>query len=214
MNQEQLNRILRLVNRTGDKFIVADRETDGVFVVMDMLDYEEMQGIYDGNDADDFLGDDLMDDDDDDLFDDFLSHKKDHLPGEFLAAGEDLEDDEENLSEISQKNDFSPNFLAPEDKIAEKVDFVEDLDKKDDYHSPETTQEELPRIPAKNVNPSYASVGQLLKNKDFLKEEPVLEEINPMAELHGLTEDASETTVENEEDLDTEDRDRFYLEPV
>ncbi len=40
MNNNQLDRVLRLVKKTGDKVVVVDRESDAVVVLMDLDDYE------------------------------------------------------------------------------------------------------------------------------------------------------------------------------
>src|SRR3989344_704875 len=40
MNNNQLDRVLRLVKKTGDKVVVVDRESDTVVVLMDLDDYE------------------------------------------------------------------------------------------------------------------------------------------------------------------------------
>ena len=40
MNQNQINKLLSLMRRTGDRAIVADNESDGLFVIMDSGDYE------------------------------------------------------------------------------------------------------------------------------------------------------------------------------
>ncbi len=58
MKNEQLNRILKLVDKTGDKFIVLDKETDRAFAILDLEDYELMH-----DDAYDFEPD--FDDEDD-----------------------------------------------------------------------------------------------------------------------------------------------------
>ena len=44
MNNEQLQRTLRLLRRTGDRGIVLDPGSDEVFVLMDADTYEEMLG--------------------------------------------------------------------------------------------------------------------------------------------------------------------------
>ena len=65
MNNEQLQRTLRLLRRTGDRGIVLDPGSDEVFVLMDADTYEEMLGGTEpmpsaGNDhLDDYVLDDL-----------------------------------------------------------------------------------------------------------------------------------------------------------
>ena len=63
MKNEQLNRILRLVDKTGDKFIVLDKETDRAFAILDLEDYELMHDdAYDFEP--DFDNEDDLDDSD------------------------------------------------------------------------------------------------------------------------------------------------------
>lgn len=42
MKQKQLDRIIRLVKRTGDRFVVLDRDTDEAMVVMNLNEYEDL----------------------------------------------------------------------------------------------------------------------------------------------------------------------------
>jgi len=42
MKQNQLDRIIKLVRRTGDRFVIMDKETDGVVVLMDLNEYEHL----------------------------------------------------------------------------------------------------------------------------------------------------------------------------
>lgn len=42
MKQNQLDRIIRLVKRTGDRFVVLDRATDEAMVVMNLNEYEDL----------------------------------------------------------------------------------------------------------------------------------------------------------------------------
>jgi len=53
MKMNQFNRVLSLVRHTGDRVIVADPETDEVFVLMNLNDYEHLLK----NDSKDFSGD-------------------------------------------------------------------------------------------------------------------------------------------------------------
>lgn len=40
MKDRQLNRLLRLVRRTGEKLVILDKESDAAMVLMDLDDYE------------------------------------------------------------------------------------------------------------------------------------------------------------------------------
>lgn len=42
MKQNQLDRIIRLVKRTGDRFVVLDRATDEAMVIMNLNEYEDL----------------------------------------------------------------------------------------------------------------------------------------------------------------------------
>ena len=42
MQEQQLNRALELARRTGDKFLIFDRETDEIFTLLGLEDYENL----------------------------------------------------------------------------------------------------------------------------------------------------------------------------
>ena len=42
MQNNQLNRLLQLINRTGDRLVVLDRETDATVVMMEVEEYEKL----------------------------------------------------------------------------------------------------------------------------------------------------------------------------
>jgi len=42
MRQHQLDRIIRLVRRTGDRFVIMDKETDQTMVLMNLDEYENL----------------------------------------------------------------------------------------------------------------------------------------------------------------------------
>lgn len=42
MQQDQLNRLLNLMRRTGEKCFIFDQEGEGVFALMDLDDYEDL----------------------------------------------------------------------------------------------------------------------------------------------------------------------------
>lgn len=44
MNSKQLNRLLNLVRETNDRLVVADNESDDVFVLMNLDEYESLSG--------------------------------------------------------------------------------------------------------------------------------------------------------------------------
>ncbi len=42
MKQNQLDRIIKLVRRTGDRFVIMDKETDETMVLMNLNEYESL----------------------------------------------------------------------------------------------------------------------------------------------------------------------------
>jgi PHD/YefM family antitoxin component YafN of YafNO toxin-antitoxin module len=42
MKQNQLDRIIKLVRRTGDRFVIMDKETEEVMVMMNLSEYENL----------------------------------------------------------------------------------------------------------------------------------------------------------------------------
>lgn len=48
MNSRQLNRIFNLIRETGDRLVVADNESNEVFVLMPIDDYENIVGLSKG----------------------------------------------------------------------------------------------------------------------------------------------------------------------
>ena len=42
MKQNQLDRIIKLVRRTGDRFVIMDKETDEVMIMMNLGEYENL----------------------------------------------------------------------------------------------------------------------------------------------------------------------------
>ena len=55
MQNSQLNRVLKLVRRTGDKLVIFDKETDAAYAVMDLDQYENLldEADFDPSDWDD-----------------------------------------------------------------------------------------------------------------------------------------------------------------
>ena len=48
MQNSQLNRVIKLVKRTGDKTVIMDNESDAVMMLMDLSAYEKMLGGSEG----------------------------------------------------------------------------------------------------------------------------------------------------------------------
>lgn len=54
MNSNQLKRLLNLIKKTGDRLVVADKESDDIFVLMNLEDYEDLSDVTDENFSRDF----------------------------------------------------------------------------------------------------------------------------------------------------------------
>jgi hypothetical protein len=223
MNSNQLNRILKLIQRTGDKFVVADKDTDSVFVVMELLDYEEMQGVYD----EDFMGDDEHECDGCEECDEL---DKDEVDGIGNFSFDDPEDDEVwsiDSEEIpgqealpfshTETENIPVDEAMGEDPILSMESDVESEPTEEPKFEQRISVEEVDFLPRqKSVQPPYSSISEVMKKKEILDEnnEPVMEKINHMDSA--FLAETSEIEEESLDDpmLDEEDQDRFYLEPV
>lgn len=214
MNNHQLNRILNLIEKTGDKFVVADKETDKVFVVMDMLDYEEMQGVYDEDpgEVEDWFEQNWPETMPD--LDDFGAETDE--PG---AEVEEEEEKTEEIAKISQDLPYSGKTEEIDEKWEENSYFPHIIEEK----TKEEGSADDPEFMAKAEDLAkksekdnfFTSLGDAIKDKtlaEVSEKEPVVEEINPMSHETPL-EDSSDAESEDST-LEGEDADRFYLEPV
>ena len=95
MKNEQLNRILKLVDKTGDKFIVLDKDTDRAFAILDLEDYELMH-----DDAYDLESD--FDDEDD------MDEGTDPLTG--LSEEELFEKIDDDITRWKQANGINDDY--------------------------------------------------------------------------------------------------------
>lgn len=93
MKNSQLNRVLKLVRRTGDRMVIMDPETDDVVVLMRLPEYEDLLGVYneesDKNSRDPFVFNDdatqLWRDEDRSMEDDLGEEES-----EFVSDGTDF----------------------------------------------------------------------------------------------------------------------------
>jgi len=210
MNDHQLNRILKLIAKTGDKFVVADRDTDQVFVVMDMLSYEEMNEVYN----EDWTPDSVWENMPDEFFaqkdDDFLEDED-----EEKEQNEENEEKSENLSSFSENLPFSGKTEDLEEKWEENSYFPHIVEEKSSEEDPEFLAKVEDLAKKSEKNSFFTSLGDAIKDKtlaEVSENEPVVEEINPMSQEAPLSDDLEETT--GDSTLEGEDADRFYLEPV
>ncbi len=80
MKNNQLNRVISIITRTGEKALVMDKETDEVMVIMSLNKYEE---LLDDAEPVHFLEEETEDDD--------ALSEKGAFPWEAVSSGEELE---------------------------------------------------------------------------------------------------------------------------
>lgn len=126
MKSSQLSRILNLVRRTGDKFVILDQETDEAFSVMRLSDYER---LLDGTSpVRDLSEEEIWEKVDRDLNEWRVSHP-------FYDGG-----DWENEKRNEQETDWEKNWA---DEADEKEEEIEEIDEANDFSpEPEETNEE------------------------------------------------------------------------
>lgn len=136
MKSEQLNRALRLVKRAGEKFLIMDSDTDKVFALMDLEDYENILEMKRDN-IEDYSEEEMLDKIDRDLqnwrlhrhddLDDFSNSIPDQEALDFLKSQPSEEELEENewLAESPENADFSLNkakfYLEDEPEEAPEI---------------------------------------------------------------------------------------------
>ena len=92
MQNNQLNRLLQLINRTGDRLVVLDRETDATVVMMEVEEYEKL--LNGGPRLEDMSEADILDK----INREVAVWREKNLANEASAA---LEDDLEDLAPVS-----------------------------------------------------------------------------------------------------------------
>jgi len=184
MQPKQLKRIFNLIQKTGDRLIVADSSTDEVFAIMHIDDYESLVDY--GRDC---WEDDACDcGEDDSIICDCHKEISDLTEQEMLKKinndiaewrdAQKKKNDEELAEEILEENIKDEPLVANEDK-KEKID--------------EEARSE--------IKPAFASLNEVLSDEKYLNRQfDDSPRVNPIEE-----EDLSD--VEHVEE-------KFYLEPV
>lgn len=168
MNQNQLDRVLRLINKTGDKMLIMDKTTDNIFALMNLDSYEDLVlEDFDYNDGFDPEGD----------FDsDFYPSKNPDSSNIFNRDNEEDFFSEDDIKDLSAESDLEGPFLSE--------DSLEDLDLEEEKQE-ENKESEIPKdeeiklVPIKQANEQspWVSVGKVLSEEklDDLVEEKLEE---------------------------------------
>lgn len=193
MKPEQLNRALRLVKRAGEKFLIMDQDTDKMFALMDLEDYERILEMK-HEPIEDYSEEEMLDKIDRDLqhwrlhrhddFEEEIPVNPDKEALDFLknSVEEEVEDEGAWLENESETGDFSLN----------KAKFYL-----------EDEPEELPEIKSAPVAFSEEEIPTEEPSIKPLKNE--FNNINSEEPLDDLPEDEPNESGEEE---------KFYLEPI
>lgn len=138
MNNNQLNRALKILRKTGDKFLVMDKDSDEVFALMSLDQYENL----------------ILDDEN---FFDYDNYDPTNLytpnDEEFLNDDINNEDDSFNPEDLNNIN------FDEEKKIGEDLE-------KDDNKLNDTKEEEITTTPIKNTG-NWHSVGNIITEESL-----------------------------------------------
>jgi len=118
MKQAQLNRVLKLVKRTGDRFVVLDQETDDVLVVMRVDEYEDL--LNQTIPPEELEEEDMLDKIDCDIKN---WQKKRNAPFSEMQNFLETEDEEELDEEILPADLPAENLSVEEEKKEDVADF-------------------------------------------------------------------------------------------
>ncbi len=155
MKNSQLNRVLSLMKKTGDRVIVLDQASDDVVVLLPLNDYEHIvtESPHHGPDDEDFYTDDDMfslDDQDDSNTEEAAEH--------FSSSSiEGFPPDEVSVEDIPVENYFSDTESVPAQKsggnTAQTLDFTSDW-ADSDTKAP-ASEENLSDIPSDDEDPPF-----------------------------------------------------------
>jgi hypothetical protein len=152
MKQKQLKRIFNIIREMGDRLIVADNESDEIFVIMNLDEYENLAGV----ENDDFATPDFN-------FEPRDSFESFEPVGDFLA--DDILSDEDALGKIN--NDIAEWRVAEQKKEEEQM--AEDLAETAKENEPAVFEASGPKM-ANRFTP-MAHLSDVLSDEKYLKRE-------------------------------------------
>jgi hypothetical protein len=194
MNSKQLNRLLNLIRETGDRLVVADNESNDVFVLMNLDEYENLSGSGEF-DSHDFCREREREHnlESDEFNDDFDPEELNEHAFDFSASEESRQKKTTDLSERELLEKINSDI----------ADWRGAQVKKDENElAEELVDDEEPELAEKLKIPSgIASVGDVLFDEKYQNREF---DNTPRA---GIIEEDDLSGVPHEEE-------KFYLEPV
>ena len=191
MKQKQLDRIIRLVKRTGDRFVILDRDTDEAMVVMNLNEYEDLLNTT--TEVENLAEEEMLS---------RLNHdinrwqeqnnKKPALPQIQYGETEEPEVEEEEVEELEEEAEKLPE-LENLPEISQEIEDSE-LDDCDDF---------IPETHTISFTP------------ELIKPEPVQYVApTPITELPAGVQPQVTFAEQDLSDLPEGEEEKFYLEPI
>ena len=194
MNSKQLNRLLNLVRETGDRLVVADNESDEVFVLMNLDEYKNLSGHGEfGSHGFCHECEHEHNSESDEFNDDFDPEELNEHAFDFSASEESRQKRPADLSERELLEKINSN-IADWRGVQIKKDENELTEELVDDEKPESTEK-------LKISSGITSVGDVLFDEKYQNREF---DDTPRA---GIIEEDDLSGVPHEEE-------KFYLEPV
>ncbi len=189
MKQKQLDRIIRLVKRTGDRFVVLDRDTDEAMVVMNLDEYEDLLNTT--TEVENLAEEEMLSRLNHDINRWQEQHEKKSPLPQIQYEEPEIEPDleEEEMDKEEEKEQDLPEKLQEPENLAKFSQEIEDSELEDEIEFAPMS-EPIPEPPAEPVK--------------------YIAPISPASEATPNTNFAEEDL----SDLPEGEEEKFYLEPV
>lgn len=221
MNNNQLNRLLKLIRKTGDRLVVADENSDEIFVVMNLEDYEDLSS---NKECEDYLEDDecsgCLEDGECHGCNSYNSYEKDLYNHDCHCQSDDNEPEEGYYDEVDEEEES----LA--EKINENIAIIREEKKAEEaLLSDELLENEInlsdEKIAEETVEYIEADNNMLAKPEGFMKKKSIMPSLGDVLSdenyrLRKFDHTPRKTWFEEEDlsDVKEEEEEKFYLEPV
>ena len=195
MKSKQLRRLLNLIRETGDRLVIADDESENVFVLMNLDEYENLSGA--GNfDDEEFDAEDFNNCD-------YCGHDAPiELGNNFEEIKEPKKTAEMNERELLEKiNSDIADWRTAQAK-QESEERADEMIEEKKFEPNASTDEEAEKSQDEIKAPSgFSGVGDVLNDEKYLNRDF---DLSPRT---GTVEETDLSDVPHEEE-------KFYLEPV
>lgn len=214
MNPIQLKRVFNLIQETGDRLIVADNNSDDIFVVMSLPEYKDLH-CQSTVDKTDFGNSSLVSCHE---CEDYDNNNKDVVD---LTEQELLEKINNDISVWQLSQEKNNEILIEEEMESSSLSELSDIENDQDIKSADENKEEIqnneinktdeePTIieikeavaPVRTLPHTMSSLGDVLKDDNYRRRD------------FGAKMRQNITDEEDLSDVKSEDENRFYLESV